>query len=212
VVFDGQTNRSVMQIFTLEGAVYDDVRFLISQAQAVHKGIGTRDFRSRSPEDQRALSAYVRFAAGGVFQFLEAYLNGVAYDCFHTYHDRLSLADHDCLAEWDSKSKRVRYVSFERKLFEYPEIVGRMVGRTVRRQTFKGVRLLDGYGKRLRDALTHPSAYVHVQSGEQEKVSLAVTVNLDIAESLFAAAKDYVLGVETCLGRDPTKTMPWLPT
>ncbi len=44
VVFDGHSNRSMRQIFTLEGALYSDIRFLLECAQRVHKGIEEKDF------------------------------------------------------------------------------------------------------------------------------------------------------------------------
>ncbi len=49
----------------------------------------------------------------------------------------------------------------------------------------KKVDVLIGQGKRLRDALTHPSAYADPRSGEQERVALVVTVNLDVVEKLL---------------------------
>jgi hypothetical protein len=58
----------------------------------------------------------------------EAYLNCLAYDCFHSHQDQLALNDHDLLAEWNSAEKRTKYVAFKKKLLDYPVIVAKMEG------------------------------------------------------------------------------------
>lgn len=209
VVFDGQTNCSMNQIFTLEGALYDDITILLERARGAHKGIDTKDFRLRPPEDQRALLAFLHSTAVAIFHFLESYLNGLAYDCFQTYHDALPLDDHDLLAEWDSARKRVRFVSFETKIYKYPMIVGRLTGSSVNPTMLSAAPLLVDFGKQLRDALTHPTPHVDPRSGEQVRVALVASTNLPMVEHILAAAKEYVLQVERALGRDPEKTMPW---
>jgi hypothetical protein len=160
IVFDGQANRSMHQIFTLEGALFSDAQILLKSAREVHKGIGDKDFRKRAKEDQLALLAYLRSLVATILHFLEAYLNGLAYDCFQMYHDKLSLTDHDFLAEWDSKSNRRRFARFEEKVLRYPVVVGKTLGRNLEVSTINATQLLLDYGKRLRDALTHPSPYV----------------------------------------------------
>ncbi len=207
VIFDGQTGRSVGQIFTLEGALFDDAKFFLTKAREACKGID--DFRKRDKQDQLAMLAYARAALTTTFHFLEAYLNGLAYDCFKQHHDSLPLEDHDLLAEWDSKEKRRKFVSFERKLFEYPRIVAKTYGKELGVSDFKAAKLLANEGKDIRDALTHPSPYVDPKSGVEEKFFWATGAGLEAAGQIFDAAKDYVLAVEKGVGRDPMKTMPW---
>lgn len=209
VIFDGQSNRSMRQIFTLEGALYSDIRSLLACAERARKGIEDKDFRERTKEDQLGLLAHLRLVATAVFHFLEAYLNGLAYDCFQRHHDKVSIAEHDLLAEWDSKKKRRSFLRFETKIFQYPSIIAKMSGIKLDLSGVKATRLLIDYGKKLRDAVTHPSAYVDPQSGKQEKFALVVTISLPIVEKLLAAAREYVLAVEQRLGRDPKMTMPW---
>ena len=69
------------------------------------------------------------FARAGVvaaINFMEAYLHGLAFDCFRLHHDSLQLDEHDILGEWDSKKKRIRFVDFRKKVFKYPGIIGRV--------------------------------------------------------------------------------------
>jgi hypothetical protein len=144
------------------------------------------------------------------FAFLEAYLNGLAYDCFHRHHDVLPLPDHDELSEWNSAEKRVRFVAFEGKVFRYPKLVAKADGQKVDLSGCKSAQLVATEGKRLRDALTHPSPFLDAKSAAHTKLILLVSLRLHQVRDLIAAARDYVVTVERQLGRDPGQTVPWL--
>ncbi len=190
VVFDGNTMEDLLNILEVEGLLFDDVKVLLARAREAHKDID--DFRKRSPEDQEILQSYLRTATTAIFHFLEAYLNGLAYDCFHSHHDRRSLDDHDLLSEWNSAEKRTKYVAFKKKLFSYPVIVAKMKGIQLDLSGCQFAHDLAGYGKSVRDALTYPSYYVDPKSGSQKKLLFVAGINLALAEQLFAAAQEYI--------------------
>lgn len=208
VIFDALTNKSRHQILELGGAAFRDASTLLKRCREAHRG--KTDFRSRTDEEQLELLAYLRAAVSAIFQFLEAYLNGLAYDCFQSHHDELPIDEHDLLAEWNSKKKRQRFVGFETKLFAYPAIAAKMEGNSLDMGLSPAARFIMTEGKKMRDALTHPSPYVDPKTRIAEKLTLIATVNLPFAEQLFKAAKGYVLRVEKRLGKDPKKTVPWL--
>jgi hypothetical protein len=83
-----------------------------------------KSFRTRDREAHFRLITMLRSATTVLYHFLEAYLNGLAFDCTHNFHDKLVPGDHDLLTEWNSKTKRQRFVAFDRKLVEYPKVVG----------------------------------------------------------------------------------------
>jgi hypothetical protein len=207
VVFDGKSMEDLLNILEIEGLLFDDVQILLARAREAHKDID--DFRRRSREDQAHLQSYLRTASTAIFHFLEAYLNGLAYDCFHLHHDKLSLDDHDLLGEWNSTKKKIRYISFKKKLFCYPAIVAKMEGIKLDLSGRQFANDLAGYAKDIRDALTHPSYYIDPKSGFQEKLVFITGVNLALVEQMFVAAQEYVVFVETSLRRDPKQTT-WL--
>jgi hypothetical protein len=188
--------------------LFKDVQLLLAQSRAAHKNID--DFRQRSPEDQAHLQSYLRAAATGVFRVLESYLNGLAYDCFNSHHDQLSIEDHDLLGEWDSANNRISYASFKTKLFCYPVVVARMQGRELDLSRCEFANDLAGYAKDVRNALTHPSYYIDPEKGFQEKLLFVTGVNLTLVEQIFAAAQEYVKLVESALGREAKQSVPWL--
>jgi hypothetical protein len=100
-------------------------------------------------------------------------------------------------------------VPFETKLFRYPVIVAESRGKKVDLSGHKPAHLLANDGKKVRDALTHPSPYVNPSTGDQEKVSLIRSLNFDFLNVLFDAAKQYVLFVEQGIGNQAKLTMPW---
>lgn len=208
VVFDSKTKRNLRQIFSLEAATYEDACMHLGLAREAHAG--EADFRKRSDHQQMMLLAYLRSTAVLVFHFLEAYLNGIAYDCFQIYHNSLSLDDHDLLAEWDSAKKQRRFVAFDKKVFRYPVVIGEMKGKRVDLSACKSARLLVGQGKELRDSLTHPSPYHDPLTGQPKKTTLVAGLTLDLVESIFMAATEYVITVEEALGGDTKLTVPWL--
>lgn len=208
VVFDGKRIEDQRNILEVEGLLFADVQVLLARAREEHKG--NNDFRERSPDNQAKLQSYLRTAATAIFHFLEAYLNGLAYDCFHSHHDRLSLDDHDLLGEWNSAKKRTRFVAFKDKVFTYPVIAAKMEGIKLDLSACQFAHDLVGYGKDVRDSLTHPSYYIDPKSGFQEKLLFVTGVNLALVELMFAAAQEYVAFVEAALGKDPKQTTPWL--
>ncbi len=123
VVFDWQSREDLMNILEVERMLFEDVQLLLARSRDAHKNVD--NFRRRLPDDQTQLQSYLRAAATGVFRFLESYLNGLAYDCFMTHHDQLSIKDHDLLGEWDSTNNKIRYVNFKTKVFSYPAVVAK---------------------------------------------------------------------------------------
>ena len=72
------------------------------------------------------------------------------------------------------------------------------------------MQLLLGEGKILRDGLTHPSPYTNPRTGELEKSLANIAIKPEQVRRLFRAAARYIRKIETSLGRDPTKSTPWL--
>lgn len=195
-------------IIEIEGLLFNDVRLLLGKAREAHKNI--EEFRQRTLKDQENLQGYLRAVVTAIFHFIEAYLNGLAYDCFQLHHGQLSIDDHDLLGEWNSDQKRIRYISFNKKLFTYPVIVAGVEGMQVDVSNCEPANLLATEGKRVRDAFTHPSYYIDPKTGFQERLHFLTGANLSLVELIFNAAKEYVTFVEVSLGRDPRQSAPWL--
>jgi hypothetical protein len=208
VVYDPQDGHVRNQVFELEGALLKDAEVLLEQARSFHKGVG--DFRKRKREDQFMLYTYLRSGATVVFHYLEAYLNGLAFDCLFRHHDELSEADHDSLTEWDRKKQRKAFLNVERKIFRYPAIFAKCRNTNIDLSGCRAAYFLANDAREIRDALTHPSPHIDRDSQTLRKFSLIASIDLPTLDSILAAAKEYTLTVEKCLFGKPDQTAPWL--
>ena len=208
VLYDPKDPGVKNQLFELEGALFNDARVLLEQAKRFHKGVD--DFRQRKREDQFLLHTYLHSAATVVFHFLEAYLNGLAFDCLLHHHDELPEDDHDTLIEWDRKKATSRFVSFEKKVFRYPMVVAKCLKAKVDLSGCGSAHFVANDAKELRDALTHPSPHLDREDQTLRKIALIATINLPFVEAVFDAARDYVATVEKALFGKPEETAPWL--
>jgi hypothetical protein len=208
VIYDPKDPQVRNQLFELEGSLFDDAQVLLQQARVFHKGV--EDFRRRERADQFLLHTYLRTGTTVIFHFLEAYLNGLAFDCLLHYHDHLSPDDHDLLIEWDRNKMMRRYVAFEKKVFRYPVVFGKCRNIKVDLSGCNAAHFLAKDAKEIRDALTHPSPHIDRENQTLKKLGLLVAMSLPAVESIFDAAKDYVLTVEKALFGRPEETAPWL--
>ncbi len=208
VIFDGKKDEGTGQVYELEGPLLQDAREFLERAKAAEKGI--EDFRQRAKEDQLESLMFARASLLATFTFIEAYLNGIAYDCFMENHDQLDLKDHDLLGEWDSDKKKRRFVDFKEKVFRYPVIVGKLRGRRIDMSGCKHAHSLANDAKEFRDALVHPSPFINPKTKEQSKFFVAVGANRKIAEEILKLAIEYAEFVEKEIGNDPRKSAPWL--
>jgi len=207
-IFDGKGDGGTGQVYELEGPWLDDARYFISRAKVAEKGVA--DFRKRAKEDQLESLRYSRSAILASLNFVEAYLNGLAYDCFHVHHSKLPIEDHDLLAEWDSEKKKRRFADFREKVFKYPVVIGRQEGLKVDLSSCKPAHQLIDFAKEFRDALVHPSPFIDPKTKEHTKFLIATGANRVIAEQIFEAAVGYAEFVEKALGHEPTLSAPWL--
>jgi hypothetical protein len=208
VVFDPVIRRPLSNIYQVEAELFNDAQHLLAQGRKCHKEIA--DFRKRDAKDQRLLQTHLRSAASATFQTLEAFLNGVSYDCFTAHHDELAIPDHDLLGEWNSAKKRRSFVAFERKLRDYPRIAAETIGKQLDVTAWDCTVYIIDVGKRLRDAITHPSPFVDPTTKQNEKIFWIVGINLDVVDRLLIHARDYMQRVQTILSDNPQKSAPWL--
>ena len=209
VLFDPNIDaESPRQLFLAEEVLFGDVRLLWDHITRLYnEGL---PWKERNYSQQHELASYMRLAAAAIYHFLEAYLNGIAYNCFQDFHDSMNIDDHDLLAEWDSQRKRVRFVSFERKLKEYPAICCKYLQRKADLDADANIAYLLGEGKQLRDALTHPAPFVNFESTNLTKMQMIGRITIDQIERLLFAATGYVLKVEIALGHDVNMSVPWI--
>lgn len=209
VMFDTRLdNDSPYSLWLAESQLFRDVKTLWVHARRILSD--GKDFRTRPTDEHLDLHSYLRTTATAIYHFLEAYLNGTGFGCFQMFHNELELEDHDLLAEWDSKNKCQRFVSFERKLRDYPAICGKYLHKKIDLRADPDFSFLTNEGKLLRDSLTHPSPYVNFDTNDPGKIARIITIQPDQVRQLLESTVSYVRKIEEALGRDPGLSTPWL--
>jgi|SRR5579872_6100749 len=196
-------------MFEMDGQLFHDAQFMLHKARQAQ---GTAKSQRELPVTRhRVLHTLLRNIVSALFTFIEAYLNGIAFDCFQTYHDELELDDHDFLGEWNSTKKQRKFVKFDDKVFGYPRLVAKVRGLpALDLSGFKPAHRLIRDGKEIRDAITHPSAQYDVDDWTQKKMTLFAGLKLPEIEALYIDICAYVEFVEKGIGYDPRESVPWL--
>jgi hypothetical protein len=126
VVFEPKVGFQNM-MFEIDGQLFHDAQFMLYKARQAQGSAKTQ--RELAPTRHRVLHTLLRSVVTALFTFIEAYLNGIAFDCFQAHHDELDLDDHDFLGEWNSAKKQRKFVKFDDKGFGYPRVITRVKGR-----------------------------------------------------------------------------------
>jgi hypothetical protein len=208
VMFDPKTGFD-NTMFELDGQLFYDAQLLLEKARLLQ---GSAKMQRELPLPRhRILHAMLRSVVTALFTFVEAYLNGIAFDCFQTFHDELALDDHDFLGEWNSTKKMRKYMKFDDKVFGYPRVIAKAKSLPeVDLSAFKPAHRIIKDGKEVRDAITHPSSQYDVDDGSHKKVLLFAGLRLPELEALYADIHEYVAFVEKAIGCDPKESVPWL--
>jgi hypothetical protein len=207
VVYDPQKG-FLNQLFELDGQLFHDAQFMLYKARLAQGDAKSQ--RDLAPGRHRLLHTFLRGVVSALFTFIEAYLNGIAYDCFQIHHDDLELDDHDFLGEWNSAKKQRKFVKFDDKVFGYPRLIAKIAGREADLSGFKPAHRIIKDGKDIRDAITHPSAQNDPDLLTPKKLTLLAGLRLPEMESLYTDICEYVRFVEERIGNDPRLSAPWL--
>jgi hypothetical protein len=145
---------------------------------------------------------HLRTALLSAFYFVEAYLNGIAYDYWYKKRTSLSTNDQDLLLEWDSQRHRRSLVSFEKKINEYPKIILNCQHPPLTVTNSKSLNLLLGDGKEMRDSVVHQSSKTLDISKVPDKVKWMQSIRFEPVTQVVDAAVGFVKEMNGLLGND----------
>jgi hypothetical protein len=185
--FDGTT----ADVYLPEASLYEDMCFAYNQAFAL---VGRT-----SKTELKAHTFYVRTSIISAYNFVESFLNGLAFDLLATCRRTLSQKERDLLSEWDSKNKRQRYVNFREKAVQYPKIV---LNQRMPPFTESDCPPLDRLMLkiRLRDAVVHSSP--KIVNGETLKIRDLVETDFTDSTIVVDAAVEFVKTVDDRVHRN----------
>jgi len=147
---------TTVEVWILEAALYEDMCALYNAWASAQNRVTPTCPKS----DRKHASALYRSMIVSVFNFIECFLNGLAYQHYLEHMKALSQAHKDDLTEWDSKRKQTRYLSLRQKLYTYQRIISSTNTATLQETNCPEMKFLLEKSKIVRDAIAHANPSV----------------------------------------------------
>lgn len=159
IALHGGTNRTVVgeiEIHLVEGCLFEDMCALFNAAKIAEPHILAQYRQSESKIHRKTAVALYRATITAVFNLIEGYLNGLAYDfCIHN-KQILDDATKRVLTEWDYAKNKPSYLSLRDKVLQYPRIILNCTHPPIQENNTPEFQFLIDY-KDKRNAIVHPS-------------------------------------------------------
>lgn len=192
-----------------EATLYEDMAMAYNSAAEllpeVQKARGGRG--ANLDLKRHALS--LRTATLSAFYFVEAFLNGVAFDFCYLNGNDLSEEDKDILLERITLKNKRGLVSFERKATQYLKIMLNLQHPPLTESNCAPLKFLLTEAKELRDAIVHQSPKVQESSGQAEKLKWMLSLQLEQVTKTVDSAVQFVKIVNETMG-DKGIPLDWL--
>jgi hypothetical protein len=202
VHFDWTVSEPIIFHFQLpEAMLYEDMALAYNLAHET-KTDASQIFVPGGHIDVKKHYLYLRTALLSAFYFVEAYLNGVAYDFYYKYKGTLSIKERDFLLEWDSQRDKRSLVSFEKKINEYPKIILKCQHPPLTSSNSEYLKVLLSDGKEMRDSVVHQSSKTLDLTKTPEKVKWLLNVQFDSVTRVVDAAVGFTKELNALLGKD----------
>lgn len=202
VHFDWVVSEPIIFHFQLpEAMLYEDMALAYNLAQETE----TQASQATGPGgnvDVKKHYLHLRTALLSAFYFVEAYLNGVAYDFYYKHKGTLSIKERDLLLEWDSQRNKRSLVSFGKKINEYPKIILKCQQPPLTFGNSDCLKVLLSEGKEMRDSIVHQSSKTVDLAKLPEKVKWLLSIQFDSVTPVVDAAVGFTKELNALLGKD----------
>ena len=188
-----RTRQGGAELYLVEAALFED---LCALANLLHD----TDHSDTKVAIKRE-NAIVRSLIEACFRFMEAYLNGMAFDHSVRHHADLSDKDRDMLTEWDSSRVRTRYISFRDKLIQYPRIISGASAPPLTEDNCPPLKYVVEKAKVIRDAIVHPSPFLLPTEPTPEKDRAFYSLTKSDAFATLDAVLELTAQIQKGLGR-----------
>jgi hypothetical protein len=183
------TDQIRFDFYLMEAMLYEDMALSYNAAAGSAEVINRRDKTANIEVKKHFL--HLRTAVLSAYYFVEAYLNGIAFDYYYRNEPKLNDKEKKDLMEWDFQTSRRAFVNFERKVLDYQKIILGLQHPQITITSSKNLRLILGEAKELRDSIVHQSP----KTDDALKVSKKVLWMLALRIGHVAEIVDAAIGV-----------------
>jgi hypothetical protein len=190
----------------LEASLYEDMAALFNLA---HRATGDAEQDTSSKVLLKHATALTRACATAAYHFVEAYLNGVAFDHLAKVGGVVDKKTSIYLSEWDPDAERPRWIKTRDKLVNYPRLILGLEHPPLQENNCPEMKSFLETTKPIRDALAHASPTVDAHTLEPAKEYAIFGLKFHALEPMVDSAVAVVEVIEKTLTGD-RRRIAWL--
>lgn len=194
--FDPNGRGSFGNVRILEATIYEDMAALWNLLHD-KKGLNLDDC---TPKERKTFYALCRSTVTASIYFVEAYLNGLAFDYLTGNTNSLTEEEKGILSDFDFSKNRSRYLSLREKSLKYQRIILQKEHAPLQPNNFQPLKRLLEISESIRSHLAHPAP---------NKEPAIYWVKFETANDAVDSAIATVIRLETLIRGDLLR-MPWL--
>lgn len=194
-----------VELYLLEAILFEDICALFNLCLDYKSKV-----TSKSPKVFiKTTDALFRATVTATYFFVEAYLNGIAFDFYIRKENQLDEKTKSLLTEWDFKNGREKYISLREKCLQYPKIITGAAHPPLQESNCPELDYFLKKAKFLRDSIVHASPKQDMQTYDPVKEKVFYDSNSDELEMII---DNSILLVERIEGiiRGDLKCLWWL--
>jgi len=149
----GVNNSKTIEVYMLEASLFEDMATLWNATSEYYSE--TSNSETFDKKKFKRLLALNRATAKAAFNFLEGYINGLAYDVLLT--QETSNKEKEILSEWDNETQRQKPQSLRQKLLRYPRIACQLDYDPIDENRYDEMSRILKFEQQVRHSLIHPS-------------------------------------------------------
>jgi len=161
----GVDNSKTIEVYMLEASLFEDMATLWNTTWEYYEE--TSNSETFDKKKLKRLLALNRAAAKAAFNFLEGYINGLAYDVLLTRETNSK--EKEILSEWDNELGRQRPQSLRQKLLRYPRIALELEHDPIDENRCDEMSRILKLEQQVRHSLIHPSPRPSRTEGDIER-------------------------------------------
>jgi hypothetical protein len=200
-----RTVEGTVEVYLLECMLYEEMCALFNAMRRMYTA-------SQSPSSKMARKTAIALCRASIlhaYYFVEAYLNGIAFDYFVTHRSSIDEETRVLLSEWDSEKKRPRPLTLREKILKYVKLAKGVSHPPVQESNCAEMKFLLGRAKDVRDSIVHASPMSEHDDLSASKQQTVFSVGFSDAEGIVDNAINFVRVLEMTL-RGDLKRVYWL--
>lgn len=185
---------------SIEATLFEDMCAMFNLAKEIDLKTITLSPDLHRLRTNKTLGALARATASAAFYFVEAYLNGLAYDHYISVGSRLDDEARKKLTEFDGKQNRPSYLSLRDKLLQYPKIILRAEHPPLQENNCPELDFICNTAKELRDSIVHASPRPDPESLKPTKETYLFNTSFEEVQRIVDKAIALVRKLEVTVG------------